>query len=137
MAEQRPPRSLQTDEDKQFWEFCAMGELRIQRCTDCGHMVFPPVAPCENCGSAKLEWEKLSGSGELISWCTIERDYYKGAIPIPWDTIMVALDEGPYFLSNPKGFANADAKAGMKVKVAFIDCEDTHGAYKLPVFEPA
>lgn len=137
MAEQRPPRSLETPQDQQFWEYCAKEELRLQRCGKCNHMVFPPVHPCEMCGSEDQEWEKLSGRGKLVSWCSIERDYYQGALPIPWDTIMVELEEGAVFLSNPKGFANADAAYEMPVKVSFIDCEDEHGAYKLPVFERA
>lgn len=100
-------------------------------------MVFPPVQPCEACGHEHLDWEKLSGRGKLVSWCTIERDYYQGALPIPWDTIVVELDEGPYFISNPSGFTNAEAEYGMAVKVAFIDCEDDSGQYRLPVFERA
>jgi len=137
MIQKRPPRSMQTREDAEFWAWCDKGELHLQRCGDCGHMVFPPMQPCEACGSSKVEWEKLSGRGKLASWCTIERDYYKGAIPLPWDTIVVELDEGPYFLSNPEGFTNAVAEYGMAVEVTFIDCEDEHGQYKLPVFKPA
>ena len=137
MTEKRPPRSLETPQDHAFWEWCGKEELRLQKCGDCGHMVFPPVHPCEVCDSENLEWQKLSGKGKLISWCTIERDYYKGAIPIPWDTIMVELDEGPYFLSNPSGFSNAEAEHRMAVQVRFIDCEDEAGQYKLPVFERA
>lgn len=137
MPEKRPPRSLQTPQDSEFWSWCDKGELRIQRCADCGHMAFPPVQPCEACGSENLEWEKLSGRGKLVSWCTIERDYYQGAIPIPWDNIVVELEEGPYFISNPKGFTNSEAEYCMDVQVAFLDCEDEHGAYKLPVFERA
>ena len=76
----------------------------------------------------------MSGKGKLASWCTFERDYYGGVLPIPWDTIVVELDEGPFFLSNPKGFRNSEAKQGMEVKVDFIDCEDDKGTFKLPVF---
>ncbi len=136
MAEQRPPRTVGPGHDD-FWAWCDRGELRLQRCKDCGHMPWPVVQACENCGSEKLEFVPLSGTGKLVSWCTFERPYYGDMLPVPWDTIVVELDEGPFFLSNPKGFTNAEAQDGMKVRVAFIDCEDMHGAFKLPVFEQA
>ena len=137
MLEKRPPRSLRTPQDRAFWDWCDKGELRLQRCADCGHMVFPPVQPCEACGSENLEWERLSGRAKLVSWCSIERDYYRGALPLPWDTILVELEEGAWFISNPRGFTNAEAVFGMALQAAFLDCEDEHGPYRLPVFERA
>ena len=79
----------------------------------------------------------MSGRGKILSWCTFERDYYRGILPIPWDTILVELEEGPLFVSNPKGFSWQDIQIGAPVQLAFIDCEDSAGAYKLPVFELA
>jgi hypothetical protein len=137
MAEKRPPRSLQTDADREFWDWCNKGELRIQKCDDCGAMPFPQVEACESCGSDKLSWTPMSGEATLFSWCSINRDYYRGAFPLPWDTIMVELTEGPVLMSNPVGFSNAEAELGMPLRLAWLDCEDEHGAYRLPVFERA
>ena len=50
----------------------------------------------------------MSGRGTIASWCTFERDYYYGLLPIPWDTILVELEEGPLFISNPQGFTWRD-----------------------------
>jgi hypothetical protein len=79
----------------------------------------------------------MSGDGKIVSWCTFERDYYAGMLPIPWDTILVELKEGPLFLSNPKGFSWQQTRVGMPVRLAFIDCEDSAGTFRLPVFEKA
>ena len=84
-----------------------------------------------------LMFEEVSGKGKLASWCTFERPYYGELMPVPYDTIVVELDEGPWFIANPLGFSNSEAQLGMPVKVSFIDCEDTQGAFKLPVFEKA
>jgi len=135
MAERRPPRSLLNPCDEEFWEWCGKGELRLQRCQDCDHMPWPAAMSCEKCGGERLEFEPMSGKGKLVSWCTIEQDYYRGALPVPWDTIVVELDEGPFFLSNPNGFRNSEAQHGMAVQVSFIACEDDNGAFNLPVFE--
>jgi hypothetical protein len=93
------------------------------------------VQACEHCGGHALSWERMSGHGKIVSWCTFERDYYNGMLPIPWETILVELDEGALFISNPVGLTRKDLKADMPVKLAFSDCEDSFGSFKLPVFE--
>ncbi len=134
MPERRPDRALGPGHND-FWQWCAASELRLQRCATCGELSWPVVATCEFCGSTDLAWEHMSGRGRVIAWTTFERDYYAGTLPIPWDTILVELAEGPLFLSNPKGFSWPDITIGMPVQVAFVDCEDSAGPFRLPVFE--
>ena len=78
----------------------------------------------------------MRGTGTIVSFCTFERPYYPEYAP-PHDVILVQLDEGPWFLSNPLGFTSRDIEQDLKVKVTFIDAEDQAGRYKLPVFERA
>jgi uncharacterized OB-fold protein len=118
----------------EFWAWCGKGELRLQRCADCGKLSWPIVAACEHCSHANLSWEKMSGRGRVVSWCTFERDYYGGLLPLPWDTILVELEEGPLFMSNPKGFVCADIEPDLPVQLDFADCEDSAGPFRLPVF---
>ncbi len=136
MAEKRPDRTLGPGHDT-FWEWTARGELRLQSCTACGEIAWPVVKACEACGSAELEWARMSGRGALASWCTFERDYYRGLLPLPWDTILVELEEGPLFIANPHGFAREEMTVGMPVEVTFIPCEDQAGTFMLPVFRKA
>jgi uncharacterized OB-fold protein len=136
MAEKRPDRMLGPGHDT-FWQWCDKGELRLQRCDRCGHLSWPVCEACERCEGEAFSWAHMSGRAKLVSWCRFERDYYAGVLPLPWDTILVELEEGPLFLSNPKGFTTLDAVAGMPVTLAFIDCEDSAGAFKLPVFVKA
>jgi uncharacterized OB-fold protein len=134
MAEKRPDRTLGGQHDI-FWDWCAKGELRVQRCGQCGELAWPVVKACEHCASTDLAFAPLSGRGTVVSWATFERDYYQGALPIPWDTILVALEEGPLFISNPVGFTWRDIVPDMPVRVAFLDAEDSAGPFRLPVFE--
>ncbi len=136
MAERRPNRVL-GPEHEQFWSYCAEGELRFQRCGTCQHVSWPPVKACERCGSTALRWERVSGKGRIISWCTFFQQYYPGVLPTPWDTILVELDEGPLFVSNPHGFTNEEVFPNFPVTVSFIECEDDAGQFSLPVFERA
>jgi len=107
----RPDRWLGPNHDE-FWRYCDNGELRLQTCVDCGGIAWPVVKACEFCGGTQLEWKPMSGRGTIVSWCTFERDYYRGMLPIPWDTILVELEEGPLFLSNPLGFSRDDIRIG-------------------------
>ncbi len=135
--ELRPDRVLGAGHDT-FWAFCTRGELRLQRCRSCRHLSWPPVASgCEQCSSTKLDWKRLSGRGFLISWCTFERDYYRDGGPIPWETILVELEEGPVMVSNPHLFDLSAARLGLPLQVAFVTCADRDGPFLLPVFERA
>jgi uncharacterized protein len=134
MAQRRPDRTLGVGHDE-FWQWCGRDELRLQRCAGCRQLAWPVAAVCETCGGTQLAWERLSGRGRIVSWCSFERDYYQGLLPLPWDTILVELEEGPLFISNPQGFGWRDITPGMSVQLTFIACEDAAGVFKLPVFE--
>jgi uncharacterized OB-fold protein len=133
MAQRRPERTLGPGHDE-FWSWCDKGELRLQRCTSCGKVCWPVVEACEHCGGHDLHWDRMSGRGKIVSWCTFERDYYAGMLPLPWDNILVELEEGPLFVSNPSGFACKDIQRNESVKLTFTDCEDSTGTFRLPVF---
>ncbi|MDR2856969.1 MAG: OB-fold domain-containing protein [Novosphingobium sp.] len=135
-AEKRPDRTLGPPHDT-FWEWCGKGELRLQRCDGCGHLAWPVVRKCECCDARAFTWERVSGRGKVVSWTTFERDYYRGLMPLPYDTILVELEEGPLFVSNPQGFGRQDITPDMPVQVGFIDAGDAAGTFRLPVFERA
>ena len=136
MAERRPDRTLGPGHDE-FWAWCGRGELRLQRCANCGAIAWPVVEACQTCEHDQFSWDRMSGRGRIASWCTFERDYYKAALPIPWETILVELEEGPLFISNPKNLTWRDIEFNMPVVLTFLDCEDAAGPFKLPVFERA
>lgn len=135
MAERRPDRWLGSPPHREFWDWCAKGELRLQRCNSCDALSWPVVDACELCGNTEMSWEQMSGRGTVTGWTTFERDYYAGIFPIPWDTILVELEEGPLFLSNPIDFTWREIRIGMPVLLAFIECEDSQGEFRLPVFQ--
>jgi len=133
VTQRRPDRVLGLGHDE-FWAWCNRGELRLQRCANCGKIAWPVVKACEHCGHAELGWARMSGRGKIVSWCTFERDYYAGMLPIPWETILVELEEGALFISNPTDFTCKDISLDMPVSVSFLDFEDSAGPFKLPVF---
>jgi uncharacterized OB-fold protein len=132
VPERRPNRTLGGVHDE-FWRFCDQRELRLQQCGNCATFVWPPVEKCEQCGDAGLEWQPVAGTGALMSWATFDYPYHR-ELPLPWDTILVELEEGPLFVSNPLGFTRDDMEPMMPVSVDFLECEDDAGPFLLPVF---
>ena len=57
-----------TPETQPFWDGCAAGELRLQRCTDCDQAYFYPRPVCPACGSVNVEWFTASGRARLYSY---------------------------------------------------------------------
>jgi uncharacterized OB-fold protein len=134
VTERRPDRTMDAP-NPAFWAFCNEGRLCLQECQDCGQLAWPVVEACLSCGGRDLQWRQVSGNGSLASWCAFERRYYGELLPPPWDCILVELEEGPLFISNPRGFTSQDAYLHMPVRLCFLDCEDRWGPFKLPVFE--
>lgn len=133
MTRMRPDRVRGPLHDE-FWDWCDRGELRLPRCDACSHLQWPPATACDKCEGSSFTFAKMSGHGRIASWATFVHDYYKGSLDIPYDTILVALDEGPLFMSNPSGFGGDDIAIDQPVRLVFEDAEDSGGAYKLPLF---
>jgi uncharacterized OB-fold protein len=136
MAAKRPDRVPGSSHDE-FWAWCNRGELRLQRCQHCGKLAWPVVHACEACAHTEFAWARMSGRGKIVSWCAFEHDYYQGMLAIPYDTVLVELEEGPLFISNPVNLAQNELAYDMAVTLTFLDCEDSAGSFQLPVFEKA
>jgi len=134
MRQRRPDRKLGAHHDE-FWAWCERGELRIPQCQGCGKLCWPVSQNCEQCGATGFDWKRMSGRGRVIARATFHQDYYKGVLKTPYDTILVDLEEGLLFISDPHGFGYDDISPDMPVSLVFIDCEDSAGSFRLPVFE--
>jgi uncharacterized OB-fold protein len=77
-----------------FWDFARVGELRMQRCSECSQLRWPPGPICPYCWSADASWAPLSGQGVLQSWVTFHREYHP-AFPVPYSVGLIELDDGP------------------------------------------
>jgi uncharacterized OB-fold protein len=131
---QRPARTLRDETDRQFWAHCERGELRLPRCAGCGKHEWPPAPECSGCGAKAFSWERVSGRGRVFSFCAFERQYYPECPP-PWTVILVELEEGPLFISNPHAIAYDALREGMPLRLVFVRCKDQYGGFNLPVFE--
>lgn len=126
-AEPRP-----TPETEPYWEGCAAGELRLQRCTTCDAHYFPPRPFCPTCLSDEVEWEALSGRGKLHTYVINHRA--APGFEAPYAIAVVQLDEGPRMMTNLVGIDPTPEALvlDMALQVSF----ETRGDIQLPVFGP-
>jgi uncharacterized protein len=124
-----------TPETQPFWDGCAAGELRIQRCRACGKPYFYPRPVCPECGSTDVEWFTASGRATLYSYVINHRPARGFEQDGPYAIAVVQLAEGPRMMTNLVGVPNTpeDLVLDMELQVTF----EQRGDISLPVFAPA
>lgn len=108
------------DDNAPHWAGARQGELRVQRCSDCGSHRYPAARWCAECQGDRLEWVTVSGKGRIWSWCDFHRAYFEGfKAELPWRVVLVDLDEGPKLYSNLVGVPEERLRIGMPVRAVF------------------
>ena len=124
-----------TPETRPFWDGCAAGELRLQRCTDCAQAYFYPRPVCPACGSVNVEWFTASGRATLYSYVINHRPAPGFEDEAPYAIAVVHLAEGPRMMTSLVGVPSTPEALvlDMPLQVTF----EPRGEFHLPVFAPA
>ena len=115
-----------------YWDGCAAGELRFQRCRACHRATHTPAAMCAHCTSTDLVWEASSGLGEVYSWTAVWRPQTE-AFHVPYVPLIVTMDEDWWMLADLVGCEHDAVHVGMPVEVEF---HHHPGGMTLPYFHP-
>lgn len=119
------PLPRPTEDSAPYWDAAGKGELRMQKCSDCGHVRFPPSLLCARCLSEQSEWVQLGGRGKVYSWIIVHQSQHPAFAPdTPYNVAIVELDEGPRLHTNLVDCANDDIHIGMPVEVVFDKVAD-------------
>ncbi len=110
-----------------FWAGAERGELRIQRCADCGSHQFYPRPFCLSCDSSEVEWVTASGAGVVHSLTEVHIRILPELEP-PYLVAVVELAEGPRLTTN---IVDGPAAIGDRVRVRWRARAD---APPVPVF---
>ena len=111
-----------------FWNGCAAGELRYQRCSACAALQSYPRAFCLRCGVAALEWRAAQGKGRVYAVTRVERapsDEFRTLAP--YVIVLVDLGEGYRMMAH----GTPGLAIGDRVCAGFFE----HGGRHLPRFE--
>ncbi|TDE00667.1 Zn-ribbon domain-containing OB-fold protein [Jiangella asiatica] len=115
-------RPVRTEVNRGFWEGVDDGVLRVQRCLGCGELRYPPASRCPRCLDAEWTWQPVSGRGEVLSYVVVHQRYHPAwSDRVPYNVVLVQLDEGPRLISNVLPLSGADLRVGMAVRVVFDD----------------
>lgn len=134
MSGESPPLPNVTAEDSPFWEAARDEEFRMQQCTECERIRWPPGPVCPDCWAEDHEWAELSGRGAVNSWVVYHQEYHPAfADAIPYNVAEIELEEGPRYLAPVVDCENDDLYRGMPVAVVF---EPVSEEITLPKFAP-
>jgi uncharacterized protein len=113
----RPPPSPDTDF---FWAGTKAGELRIQRCGECGALRHPPGPACLTCGALHNQgYQVAAGTGTVFSYVVHRHPPVPGK-QLPVIVALVELTEGPRVMAELTGIDPEKVHIGMPVRTSFI-----------------
>lgn len=110
-----------------FWDGCAQGELRYQRCRACAAAQLQARAFCARCGAADPFWQVAQGSGTVYAITSVARapsDEFRALAP--YVIVLIDLDEGVRMMAH----GTPGLGIGERVRVGFFE----HNGRSLPRF---
>jgi hypothetical protein len=114
-----------TEENRPFWDGARAGRLVMQQCAQCGHIRYPIQALCPKCLNDKCTWAQLSGHGTVFAIVVYHQAFNKAwAADVPYNVVIVQLDEGPRMFSNVVGAVNSEVAVGDRLAVLFEPIAD-------------
>jgi uncharacterized OB-fold protein len=129
-----PMRPLVTPDTAFFWAGTAVGELRIQRCADCGALRHPPGPMCPACGQpGDGGYVVAAGTGEVFSYVVHHHPPVPGK-KLPMVVALVQLPEGVRMVGELPGVRPDLVRIGLPVRVVFARVDDD---LTLPAWRPA
>jgi uncharacterized protein len=102
-----------------FWAGTAAGELRIQRCGECGALRHPPGPMCPACGAARPGYVVAAGTGEVYSYVVHHHPPVPGK-QLPLVIALVQLTEGVRMVGELLDVSPERVRIGLPVRVAFL-----------------
>ena len=91
------------------------GAFKLQVCSKCDGVQYPPQEFCSYCLADELSWETVSPAGKVLSWTTTHASsnrFFKGILP--FHVGMIKLDCGPVLIAY---LAAASLHTGSRVRV--------------------
>ena len=119
------PIPIPDERSAEFFKAAQQGRLLIKRCPACGRNLAPQKEICDGCSNEALEWVQAAGTGSIYSFVVMHQLLHPAfKDEVPYNVIVVELDEGPRLTSNLVGAANNEIKVGQRVEAVFEEVSD-------------
>jgi uncharacterized protein len=102
-------------DNEKYWRYLQQGEPQMQRCSACGYWRYPPRWLCPECLSEDSAWQVLSGHGTIYSFIWYMESLHPTFVDVPYNVVIVRLDEGPLVISNVVNVSFGDIAVGQRV----------------------
>jgi uncharacterized protein len=106
-----------------FWAGTTVGELRVQRCDDCGTVRHPPGPRCPSCGNMTPGYVVAAGTGEVYSYVVHHHPPVPGK-RLPIVIALVQLPEGVRMVGELLGVDPERVRIGLPVHAEFVRIDD-------------
>ena len=116
-------RPVVTPDTQFFWDGTALGELRIQRCGECGVLRHPPGPMCPDCGTGRPGYVVAAGTGEIYSYVVHHHPLVPGR-RVPFVVALVQLTEGVRMVGELLGADPEQVRIGMPVRADFVQVDE-------------
>jgi uncharacterized OB-fold protein len=109
-----------TSENADYWRFLARRELRLQRCSGCGYVRYPPRWICPECLSEAFEWDMMTGAGTIHTFTWYMTSFDPQWTDVPYNVTVVELQEGPRLVTNIEGVEFGQLRIGQTVQALIV-----------------
>lgn len=113
-----------------FVDYLDKGELRATKCRNCAQVFFPPRADCTNCLGSEMEWIKIEGSGNLISFTKVNYAPAGFESDVPYILGLVEYGNIKVFGRVKSGVQEEALKIGMPMKAVVNKLSDGQITYE-------
>jgi uncharacterized OB-fold protein len=101
--------------DAEYREWLGRGELRMQRCADCGYIRHPARWLCPQCLSERWAWAPLAGRGVVETFVWYMEPFDPRFPDVPYNVAIVQLEEGPRVVTNVLDVRPGELRVGQPV----------------------
>jgi uncharacterized OB-fold protein len=135
MSELKRPQPILGIYEKPFWDALNQKQFKLQCCSNCKHIWYPPGPVCPECLSDDWKMTLMSGNGKVIAWTTFHRQYFP-ELPTPYLVVSVELNEGPLMIGNLFNPQDFKLELNLPVKAIFERVESSLEPWNILQWEP-
>ncbi|UCE10269.1 MAG: OB-fold domain-containing protein [Candidatus Thorarchaeota archaeon] len=89
---------------EQYKQNIEEGDFQAYKCVGCGTIKAIPTGSCYSCGGNEMEWARVSGKGNLVSFTVIHVAPEEFQDEAPYIVAIVELEEGTRVSARLVGF---------------------------------
>ena len=114
-----------------FVTYLEQGQVMATRCKKCGTSYFPPKMDCPKCLHSDVEWFKIEGNGELLTYSIVNYGPTGFENDAPYTLAIADFADGlRVFGRLSRDIKESDIRIGMALKIAPVKLANDKISYE-------